>query len=107
MNHRMKLISFIIAAGLMVVLMTRQPATAAEAGEPEGGTKENSGQPSAQELARQLNNPVSNAWSLTFQYNHSLQKGFPADGTEDQDLLNFQLQVTPVIPNLLPGVWFK
>jgi hypothetical protein len=101
MKHRMKLISLIIAAGLMVVLMTRQPATAAEAGGPEGGAKENSGQPSAQELARQLNNPVSNVWSLTFQYNHSLQKGFPADGTEDQDLLNFQ----PALPLHMTENW--
>ena len=47
------------------------------------------------------NNPVSNVWSLTFQYNHSLLKGFPADGTEDQDLLNFQ----PALPFHLTENW--
>ena len=101
MKNRMKAICFIIAAGLMVVLMSGKPATAAEASEPPGGTKENSDQPSAQELARQLNNPVSDVWSLTFQYNHSLLKGFPADGTEDQDLLNFQ----PALPLHLTENW--
>jgi hypothetical protein len=101
MRNRMQLISFIIVAGLLVVLMSGQPATAAEAGEPKAGTKENSGQLSAQELARQLNNPVSNVWSLTFQYNHSLLKGSPADGTEDQDLLNFQ----PALPLHMTENW--
>ena len=75
MKNRMKAICFIIAAGLMVVLMSGKPATAAEASEPPGGTKENSDQPSAQELARQLNNPVSDVWSLTFQYNPGCGSG--------------------------------
>ena len=85
----------------MVVWMSKQPAIAAEASEPGGGAKENSDQQSAQELARQLNNPVSEVWSLTFQYNHSLLKGFPADGTEQQDLLNFQ----PALPLHLTENW--
>ena len=75
MKIRAKLFFFIIAAGPLVVLMSGQQATAAEASEPKKGTKENSDRPSAQELARQLNNPVSDVWSLTFQYNHSLLKG--------------------------------
>jgi hypothetical protein len=101
MKNRMKLIPLIIAAGLTVVLMSRPPATAAEAVESKGGAKGNPGQPSSQELARQLNNPVSNVWSLTFQYNHSLLKGPPADGTEHQDLLNFQ----PALPLHLTENW--
>ena len=101
MQDRAKLISCTIVAGLMLILMARPPATAAETGEPEAGARENSAQPSAQELARQLNNPVSNVWSLTFQYNHSLLKGDPADGTEDQDVLNFQ----PALPLHLTENW--
>jgi hypothetical protein len=77
MKNRTKRISHIIIAALMVVLVSKQPATAADAGEPGGGAQKNSGQPSSQELARQLNNPVSEVWSLTFQYNHSLLKGPP------------------------------
>jgi len=101
MKNRTKLICFIIAAGLMVVLMSIQPSTAAETSEAKGGAKESSDKQSAQELARQLNNPVSNIWSLTFQYNHSLLKGFPADGTEDQDVLNFQ----PALPLHMTEKW--
>jgi hypothetical protein len=101
MKNRTKPISFVIFAGLIVVLMSLQPVIAAAASEPGGGAKENSDQPSAKELARQLNNPVSNVWSLTFQYNHSLLKGFPADGTEHQDLLNFQ----PALPLHLTENW--
>jgi hypothetical protein len=101
MKNRTKLIFLIIISALMVVSMSKQPALAAAAGEPGAGAKENSDQQSAQELARQLNNPVSEVWSLTFQYNHSLLKGPPADGTEQQDLLNFQ----PALPLHLTENW--
>ena len=101
MKNRTKRISHIIIAALMVALVSKQPATAADAGEPGGGAQKNSGQPSSQELARQLNNPVSEVWSLTFQYNHSLLKGFPADGTEQQDVVNFQ----PALPLHLTDNW--
>jgi hypothetical protein len=101
MKNRTKRISHIIIAALMVVLVSKQPATAADAGEPGGGAQKNFGQPSSQELARQLNNPVSEVWSLTFQYNHSLLKGFPADGTEQQDVVNFQ----PALPLHLTDNW--
>jgi len=100
-KNRKKPISLIIAAGFMLVLMSIQPSTAAETSEAKGGAKESSDKQSAQELARQLNNPVSNIWSLTFQYNHSLLKGFPAEGTEDQDVLNFQ----PALPLHMTEKW--
>jgi hypothetical protein len=101
MKNRTKLISFIITAIFMVVLTSGQFATAAENSKPSGGAKDNSSQPSSQELARQLNNPVSEVWSLTLQYNHSLMKGSPADGTDQQDLLNFQ----PALPLHLTENW--
>jgi len=101
MKNPTTLIFTIFVAGLIVVLMSKQPAIAAEAGAPRGGAKENADPQSAQELARQLNNPVSDVWSLTFQYNHSLLKGFPADGTEDQDVLNFQ----PALPLHMTEKW--
>jgi hypothetical protein len=101
MKETSKLIFFIIAAGLIVVMLSAPPVAAAASSEPKAGTTENSDRPSAQELARQLNNPVSNVWSLTFQYNHSLLKGSPADGTEDQDVLNFQ----PALPLHLTENW--
>jgi hypothetical protein len=56
---------------------------------------------STKELAKHLNNPVADLWSLTFQYNHYLYKGPPADSTQTMDLLNFQ----PVLPIHLTSDW--
>ena len=55
---------------------------------------ENAGQESLAELNRQLQNPVSSVWSLTFQFNNFFLKGSPSDKTRVQSLLNFQ----PVLP---------
>jgi hypothetical protein len=46
------------------------------------------------DLNRQLQNPVSSVWSLTFQFNNYFLKGFPSDKTRVQSLVNFQ----PVLP---------
>lgn len=54
----------------------------------------NAGQESLAELNRQLQNPVSSVWSLTFQFNNFFLKGSPSDKTRVQSLLNFQ----PVLP---------
>jgi len=57
---------------------------------------------STKELAKHLNNPVADLWSLNFQYNHYLYKGPPADPTQTKDLLNFQ----PVLQALFKDTLF-
>jgi len=59
-------------------------ATAPAASEPEKKGE------STEEIARKLNNPVSDLWSLTFQYNHTFLKGFPSEGYHSQDAMTFQ-----------------
>ena len=56
---------------------------------------------STEEIARKLNNPVSDLWSLTFQYNHTFLKGFPSDIFRSQDAMTFQ----PVLPIHLGKNW--
>jgi hypothetical protein len=55
---------------------------------------ESSTQMSEDELTRQLSNPVSSVWSLTFQFNNFFLDGEPSDKTRINSLLNFQ----PVLP---------
>ena len=57
-------------------------------------TSTDASQQSLADLNRQLQNPVSSVWSLTFQFNNYFLKGFPSDKTRVQSLLNFQ----PVLP---------
>lgn len=57
-------------------------------------TSTDASQQSLDELNRQLQNPVSSVWSLTFQFNNYFLKGFPSDKTRVQSLVNFQ----PVLP---------
>ena len=56
---------------------------------------------STEELAKQLNNPVADLWSLNFQFNRYIYKGPPADSAQTMDLLNFQ----PVLPIHLTSDW--
>jgi len=69
--------------------------TAPAAAEPE--KKEES----TEEVARKLNNPVADLWSLTFQYNHTFLKGFPSENYRHQDGMTFQ----PVLPIHLGKNW--
>ncbi len=52
------------------------------------------GKPSLAEIDRQLNNPLTSIWSLTFQENFSLNKGDRVDGTELGNTFFFQ----PALP---------
>jgi hypothetical protein len=73
-------------------------ASAQEPGAPSTSTgsasEEGAGQQDLAELNRQLQNPVSSVWSLTFQFNNFFLNGKPSDKTRVQDVLNFQ----PVLP---------
>lgn len=66
---------------------TRVDSTAVE-------NSEQNNQQNLEEINRQLQNPVSSVWSLTFQFNNYFLKGSPSDKTRVQSLLNFQ----PVMP---------
>lgn len=58
-------------------------------------------QQNLEEVNRQLSNPISSVWSLTFQFNNFFLDGFPSDKTRVQNVLNFQ----PVIPLHLTENW--
>lgn len=70
-------------------------SSAAAAAEPE--KKEES----VEDIARKLNNPVADLWSLVFQYNHTFLKGSPSEAFRGQDGLTFQ----PVLPLHLGKNW--
>ena len=59
------------------------------------------GQKSADEVAKQLNNPVADLWALNFQFDRYYLQGSATDRTREQDLLNFQ----PVLPIHLTNEW--
>lgn len=93
-------IKFFLLTALM--FLTISPAMSTRGEESQGtradsssaGASGNAGQENLQELNRQLQNPVSSVWSLTFQFNNFFLKGSPSDKTRVQSLLNFQ----PVLP---------
>lgn len=95
----MKIKFFFLTA---LVFLTLSPAVSTRGEESQGtrvdsfssGASGNAGQENLQELNRQLQNPVSSVWSLTFQFNNFFLKGSPSDKTRVQSLLNFQ----PVLP---------
>ena len=59
------------------------------------------GQKSADEVARELNNPVADIWALNFQFNRYYLQGEATDRTREQDVMNFQ----PVLPIHLTKEW--
>ena len=78
---------------------------------PAGASAQTSGSPasappvqdqkSMDNVAKQLNNPVADLWSLNFQFNRYYLQGDVTDRTREQDLLNFQ----PVLPVHLTKEW--
>ncbi len=50
--------------------------------------------PSLEEIDRQLNNPLSKTWALTFQDNIGIKEGDLVDGTTTGNLLFFQPLLT-------------
>lgn len=81
------------------------PTTASPPGE--GASSDSAGTPPAaqgaslEEINQKMNNPVSDLWYLTMQYNHIWLDGELSDNTEDADTLVFQ----PVLPISLTGKW--
>lgn len=69
----------------------------ADAGSP-AATRQNK---SLTEINKEMNNPVSDLWYLTVQYNHIWSEGKLADGTKDADIMVFQ----PVLPLKLTKEW--
>ena len=91
-------ISMILLAGRDV--RAEEPHGTGEASTTTSST-EGAEQQNLDELNRQLQNPISSVWSLTFQFNNFFLNGFPSDKTRVQDVLNFQ----PVIPLHLTENW--
>jgi hypothetical protein len=89
---------------LLCVAIALSGGMSALAAEPAGsGTAEPTGasQQSLENVSKQLNNPVADIWSLTFQFNRYYLNGKVTDRTREQDLLNFQ----PVLPVHLTEDW--
>ncbi len=78
----------------LMVLTSMAVSSAQEATPP---TRTQPHQQSLDELNRELQNPVSSVWNLTFQFNNYFLDGPPSDKTRVQSLVNFQ----PVMPILL------
>lgn len=93
-NNRVFLIVLSSVITLLVVGVVRaeEPTSAGEAST--SASTEGTNQQNLQELTRQLTNPVSSVWSLTFQFNNFFLEGAPSDQTRFQSVLNFQ----PVLP---------
>ena len=92
------LLSLILVIAIMTMLVGRivraeEPPSTGDASTSTASTADAS-QQNLQELTRQLSNPVSSVWSLTFQFNNFFLDGEPSDKTRVQSLLNFQ----PVLP---------
>ena len=71
-----------------------QPPMASHAPEPAAAGDTPQTGPTLAEIDRQLNNPLTSIWSLTFQENFSLNKGDRVDGTRIGNTLFFQ----PALP---------
>jgi hypothetical protein len=75
------------------VVQAEEPCCAGEASS-SSASRERAIQQNLDALTRQLLNPVSSVWSLTFQFNNFLLNGAPSNQNRDQSLSNFQ----PVLP---------
>jgi hypothetical protein len=95
---RRTLLSLILVCAVMTLLVVRvieaeEPINAGEASTSTASTEGGSEQ-DLDKLTRELSNPVSSVWSLTFQFNNFFLDGAPSDKTRFQSVLNFQ----PVLP---------
>ena len=101
-----KIVLFLIAVCTFMTLLTarvvwaQKPHGTGQASTNTASTSDTDEQ-RLEELNRQLQNPISSVWSLTFQFNNFFLNGFPSDKTRVQDVLNFQ----PVIPLHLTKNW--
>lgn len=77
------------------------PAAAPGAQQPEEDPSTGTGGKSLTEINRELNNPVADLWSLSFQQNVTYLKGRPSGSSQMQYTLNFQ----PVLPVHLGDHW--
>src|SRR3990172_7156384 len=92
------LLFLILVIAIMTMLVGRivraeEPPSTGDASTSTASTADAS-QQNLQELTRQLSNPVSSVWSLTFQFNNFFLDGEPSGKTRVNSLLNFQ----PVLP---------
>ncbi len=91
-------LSLIVVCAVMTLLVVRvvQAEETTNAGEALTSTTSTEGasEPDLQKLTRELSNPVSSVWSLTFQFDNFFLDGAPSDKTRFQSVLNFQ----PVLP---------
>ena len=100
-----KTLLFLIVVCISMTLLVLRVVQAEEPGTGEASTTTTSTasaeQQNLDEVNRQLSNPISSVWSLTFQFNNFFLDGFPSDKTRVQNVLNFQ----PVIPLHLTENW--
>lgn len=91
--------AFLVLCLIAVVMaVSLSVAATAEATEPSGG-QEGSG--SLTEVNKKLTNPVSEAWSISFQQNNYVVSTVPGQGDKWNSNLNFQ----PVMPVSLTNDW--
>jgi hypothetical protein len=84
----------------VIILILPAAAGAQTAGSP-GSEPAAHEQDTMADVAKQLNNPVADLWSLTFQFNRYYLQGSATDRTREEDLMNFQ----PVLPVHLTENW--
>jgi hypothetical protein len=84
----------------LLALILPAAASAQTTGSPASETASKD-QKSMEDVAKQLNNPVADLWSLNFQFNRYYLQGDVTDRTREQDVLNFQ----PVLPIHLTNEW--
>jgi hypothetical protein len=99
--------SFLVGWGF-VLFMSVSGAVSAEAQSSATAPAEAKGEMSAEELNRQLNNPVSSVWSMVFQNNYTQLKSGSQDvpgWDEGDDKWFYNLNFQPVLPLPLTRDW--
>ena len=80
-------LAVLVLSGVAAAPLADEPAASATAGE-------DLSQLSIDEIGRRLDNPLTNLWSLTFQYNGSTLTGDAIDGDRNSHVTFFQ----PALP---------
>lgn len=99
------LLPFVLA---LIFALTPKIVQASESQPPAISQTESTGRMSAEELNRQLNNPVSSVWSMVFQNNYTQLKNDTMDAPgwdKGDDKWFYNLNFQPVLPLPLTSEW--
>ena len=99
------LLPFVLA---LIFALTPKIVQASESQPPAISQTESKGRMSAEELNRQLNNPVSSVWSMVFQNNYTQLKNDTMDAPgwdKGDDKWFYNLNFQPVLPLPLTSEW--